>query len=264
MNTKLISKLYTDLFFIRGLEKQSREINLDLQKELKRRNPKKVLVVGPYVSPCFYQLTNQIKDCLFVALDIDKNYLDLTRSVIDIVEPSEAIEKTAKNCDFSSMEKSNVMTVNKSELISFMKSRVEYAKHIMTNAIYCPVEDPKNFTSRVDFVHGDVSYLPLHGMDAILMFNVTECLDSGQLYRSFKCIDKALTENGFFAVSGPIGRLKISFWRMFKKDKYHLISFKDFKNNIYNKLSLKEIIPESLRWKVTQSKRYYCIYGEKI
>lgn len=255
MNKKLISSLFMDLSFVRGLERQSRQINLDLRKELKTRNLKRVLVVGPCISPYFYQLANTIEDSSFVALDIDKNCLDLTRSVIDIVNPSEVIKKIVESYDISSIEKFN--------LINYMESQIEYAKHIMTNAVYCSVENPRNLSPRVIFVHGDVSYLPLHGMDAILMFNTTRYLDSDQLCRSFKYIDETLFKDGFFAFSGPIDSLDISFWRGFKKDKYHLIALKDSKNNI-NKVSLKKIIPESLSWKVTRSEKYYCIYGEKI
>ena len=94
---KLIEELFgINIFlFVRSLKRQSREINLNILKELKRKKLRKILVVGPAISPYFYQLVDKI-DAYFVALDINRNCLELTSSLIDLRKVSDVVKMSYK------------------------------------------------------------------------------------------------------------------------------------------------------------------------
>lgn len=194
---KFVSELYglPPFIFIRNLEKQCIDINLNIYEEVKKRKPKKILVVGPAISPYFFQLADRIENSLFVALDKNKNILDLTRSVVNRGE------------SFKAIDTSKIPDEIKPEIKSFVKTYVGKAKDMMTNAPLWPVKNPKNLYEKIEFVHGDFCHLPYHDLDFILAFNVIQYLEPSQIYNAFYSMKYSLRREGFFIVSGNIEML---------------------------------------------------------
>lgn len=255
---KFIGELYglDPFIFMRNLEKQCLELNLNICEELKKRNSKKVLVVGPGISPCVFQLANQIEDAQFIALDNNRNCLDLTKSIIGVGKPSRAI-RTNKN---------KISDETKSRIKKFTEAYVETAKDIMTNAPLWPVKNPEDLYERFEFMHGDLSHLPYRNLDAILAFNIIQHLSPIQIYKAFHSIGTALARDGFFIASSNIQKLYTGYISLSKENRYHFFFeiIRSFEDRSYRTLSLKKVIPEDIKWDVKKSERYWYVLGEKV
>lgn len=257
-----ISELYGINLFIwkRNLERQCLEISLDIYGELRKRSPKRILVVGPGISPYMFQLANQIENCSFIALDVNKNCLDLTRSVIGIKKPSEIVERLSNKYKISEDVKPQIK--------NFLETHIEAARQMMTDALLWPVKDLEKLYERLEFVHGDISSLPYHNLDAILAFNVIQYLGPRQVYRAFHSIKDALTEGGFFVLSANMEKLYSGYITFSKKNKYHMLfEYLKEKDGVSffeaSTLAFKKMIPYNLKWEVKKGKRYWCVFGEK-
>lgn len=252
----LIHKLYcpTTFLFVRNLKTQIEETGLNIVQELEKRKPKKVLVIGPGVSPYIYQLAN-IFDAYFIALDIRRCCLETLASLGLPVKLEKLVKKIVETYELKKDEEKEVREV--------IEAIVEASKKVAEYTNYYPVRNYWNY--KIDFVQGNAAFLPFKNLDAILMFNVIDYLKLEDFLNLFKSISNSLDSKGFFCVSGPIQRLGISYLRLLNRNKYRLICLKETPDNSYKSLefSLKNLIPKEMKWNVIKTEKYFCLYGEK-
>jgi len=255
---KLFHELYglATLLFIRNLKTQIKETSINIIQELKKRTPKKVLIVGPGVSPYIYQLAS-IFDSHFIALDIRRYCLETLRC---LGKPNKVEKMVKKIVEVYGLKKDE-----ENEVMEIIETIVKTSKKIAQDTNYYPVRNYRSLSNKIDFIQGNVAYIPLRNLDAILMFNVIDYLELKDFLYLFKSINKSLNSKGFFCVSGPIQRLDTSYLRSLMNDKYHLIYLNENPDNSYEPLdfSLKNLIPKELKWKISRTEKYFCLYGEK-